>query len=80
MKEKLLALLEYSISLSKNEKKRILDAMPTLSDKQIQDLIEVFEDEIEKIKLLVQSSPENAGAIELKKLEAERDWDELHNS
>jgi hypothetical protein len=38
-------LLEHSLSLSTFEKKRVIDAIPTLSQFQIDELIKVFEDE-----------------------------------
>ena len=46
-------LLEHSLSLSTFEKKRVIDAIPTLSQFQIDELIKVFEDErIEFRKLM----------------------------
>ncbi len=38
-------LLEHSLSLSTFEKKRVIDAIPTLSQFQIDELVKVFEDE-----------------------------------
>jgi hypothetical protein len=38
-------LLEHSLSLSTFEKKRVIDAIPTLSQFQIDELTKVFEDE-----------------------------------
>jgi hypothetical protein len=40
-----LGLLEHSLSLSTFEKKRVIDAIPTLSQFQIDELVKVFEDE-----------------------------------
>jgi hypothetical protein len=40
-----LDLLEHSLSLSTFEKKRVIDAIPTLSQFQIDELVKVFEDE-----------------------------------
>jgi hypothetical protein len=46
-------LLEHSLSLSTFEKKRVIDAVPNLSQFQIDELIKVFEDErIEFRKLM----------------------------
>ena len=43
--KKFLKLLAASISLSKSEKKKIIDTIPSLRQKQIDDLIKIFEDE-----------------------------------
>jgi len=48
-----LELLEHSLSLNVYEKKRVLDAIPTLSQFQIDELIKVFEDEREEFKKLM---------------------------
>ena len=45
-------LLEHSLSLSVAEKKRVVDAVPTLSQFQINELVKVFEDEREEFKKL----------------------------
>ena len=47
-----LDLLEHSLSLSLFEKKRVVDAIPTLSQFQIDELHKVFEDEREEFKKL----------------------------
>ncbi len=46
-------LLEHSLSLSVMEKKRVIDAVPTLSQFQIDELHKVFEDEREEFKKLL---------------------------
>lgn len=43
--ENFMDLLEHSLSLSTFEKKRVIDAIPTLSQFQIDELVKVFEDE-----------------------------------
>lgn len=48
-----LDLLEHSLSLSVSEKKRVVDAIPTLSQFQIDELHKVFEDEREEFKKLL---------------------------
>ncbi len=48
-----LDLLEHSLSLSIAEKKRVVDAMPTLSQFQVDELHKVFEDEREEFKKLL---------------------------
>ena len=48
--DKFLMLLASSISLSKTEKKKILDAVPKLKQWQIDELINIFEEEQEQAK------------------------------
>ncbi|MDD2891977.1 MAG: hypothetical protein PHQ95_03350 [Candidatus Gracilibacteria bacterium] len=48
-----LDLLEHSLSLSVSEKKRVIDAIPTLSQFQIDELTKVFVDEREEFKKLL---------------------------
>jgi len=48
-----LDLLEHSLSLSVSEKKRVIDAVPTLSQFQIDELTKVFIDEREEFKKLI---------------------------
>jgi succinate dehydrogenase flavin-adding protein (antitoxin of CptAB toxin-antitoxin module) len=48
-----LDLLEHSLSLSVSEKKRVVDAIPTLSQFQVDELHKVFEDEREEFKKLL---------------------------
>lgn len=46
-------LLEYSLSLSVSEKRRVVDSIPTLSQFQIDELIKVFIDEREEFRKLL---------------------------
>ena len=46
-------LLEHSLSLSVSEKKRVVDAIPTLSQFQVDELHKVFEDEREEFRKLL---------------------------
>ena len=46
-------LLEHSLSLSVTEKKRVIDAVPTLSQYQVDELHKVFEDERVEFKKLL---------------------------
>ena len=48
-----LDLLEHSLSLNVSEKKRVIDAVPTLSQFQIDELRKVFLDEREEFKKLM---------------------------
>lgn len=48
-----LDLLEHSLSLSVSEKKRVVDAIPTLSQFQIDELTKVFVDEREGFRKLM---------------------------
>ncbi|MDR0772399.1 MAG: hypothetical protein LBF15_05230 [Candidatus Peribacteria bacterium] len=67
-------LLKYSLSLSTMEKKRVVDAVPTLSQFQFDELTKVFEDERVKFKELAGKHPED-----IKKLVAkqQKEWLEL---
>jgi hypothetical protein len=51
--EYFLDLLEHSLSLNVYEKKRVIDAVPNLSQFQIDELIKVFVDEREEFKKLM---------------------------
>lgn len=51
-------LLEHSLSLSTFEKKRVVDAIPTLSQFQIDELIKVFEDERVEFRKLMPTEGE----------------------
>jgi hypothetical protein len=48
-----LDLLEHSLSLNVYEKKRVIDAVPNLSQFQIDELVKVFVDEREEFKKLM---------------------------
>jgi hypothetical protein len=51
-------LLEHSLSLSTFEKKRVIDAIPTLSQFQIDELVKVFEDERVEFRKLMPTEGE----------------------
>jgi len=53
-----LDLLEHSLSLSMDEKKRVLDSTPILSQFQIDELIKVFSEEREEFKKLFPKEPD----------------------
>lgn len=63
-----LKLLEGSISLTMEEKKRVIDAIPRLSIEQINELISIFEEEKQKFSEL-----EKEFADDVAKLKAERE-------
>lgn len=66
--ENFLILLEGSISLTMEEKKRVIEAIPRLSIEQINELISIFTEEKQKFSEL-----ENEFADDIKKLKAERE-------
>jgi len=66
--ENFLTLLEGSISLTMEEKKRVIEAIPRLSIEQINELISIFEEEKQKFSEL-----ENEFADDVAKLKAERE-------
>lgn len=65
---KFLALLEGSISLTMEEKQRVIDAIPRLAIEQINELISIFEEEKQKFAEL-----EKEFADDVAKLKAERE-------
>lgn len=65
-----LELLEHSLSLNIYEKKRVIDALPTLSQFQIDELIKVFEDEREEFKKLMWTEAESIKDLVVKS----REW------
>ena len=69
-----LELLKFSLSLNTMEKKRVLDAVPTLSQFQFDELIKVFSEERTKFKDLAKEHPED-----IKKLVTKQssEWIEL---
>jgi hypothetical protein len=69
-----LDLLKFSLSLNTMEKKRVVDAIPTLSQFQIDELTKVFTEERVKFKDLAKEHPED-----IKKLVAKQqaEWIEL---
>ena len=66
--ENFLTLLEGSISLTMEEKQRVIDAIPRLSIEQINELISIFTEEKQKFAEL-----ENEFADDVAKLKAERE-------
>lgn len=69
-----LDLLEHSLSLSVSEKKRVIDAIPTLSQFQIDELTKVFEDEREEFKKLM---PKEGDTIKELLVKARDGWAQL---
>jgi hypothetical protein len=54
-----LDLLKHSLSLNTQEKKRVVDAVPTLSQFQFDELTKVFTEERSKFKELAKEHPED---------------------
>lgn len=52
-------LLKHSLSLNTMEKKRVIDAVPTLSQYQFDELSKVFTEEREKFRELAKDHPED---------------------
>lgn len=71
-----LDLLEHSLSLSLFEKKRVVDAIPTLSQFQIDELHKVFEDEREEFKKLF---PKEGDTIREFAKKAKTEWEQLYD-
>ena len=67
-------LLEHSLSLSTFEKKRVIDAIPTLSQFQIDELIKVFEDERVEFRKLM---PTEGEIIKWLVIKAQNEWEQL---
>ncbi len=57
--QEFLDLLKHSLSLNTQEKKRVVDAVPTLSQFQFDELKKVFVEEREKFKELAKEHPED---------------------
>ena len=72
--EEFVDLLKFSLSLNTMEKKRVVDAVPTLSQFQFDELSKVFTEERGKFKDLAKEHPED-----IKKLVAKQqaEWIEL---
>jgi len=66
-----LDLIKHSLSLSAAEKKRVIDAAPTLSQHQFDELSKVFLDEREKFRELVVEHPEDVKRLVEKQ---QSDW------
>jgi hypothetical protein len=71
-----LDLLEHSLSLSVTEKKRVVDAIPTLSQFQIDELHKVFEDEREEFKKLLAKEGDVIRDLVIK---AKEGWNQLRD-
>jgi hypothetical protein len=69
-----LDLLEHSLSLSITEKKRVIDAVPTLSQFQIDELTKVFVDEREEFKKLLEKEADTIKELVVK---ARDGWKQL---
>jgi hypothetical protein len=54
-----LDLLKFSLSLNTMEKKRVIDAVPTLSQFQFDELVKVFTEERDKFRDLAKEHPED---------------------
>jgi hypothetical protein len=67
-------LLEHSLSLSTFEKKRVIDAIPTLSQFQIDELVKVFEDERVEFRKLM---PTEGEIIKWLVAKAQNEWEQL---
>jgi hypothetical protein len=67
-------LLEHSLSLSTFEKKRVIDAIPTLSQFQIDELTKVFEDERVEFRKLMPTEGEIIKGLVVK---AQNEWEQL---
>lgn len=67
-------LLKHSLSLNTLEKKRVIDAIPTLSQFQFDELTKVFTEERDKFKDLAKKHPDDIKKL-LKKQQTE--WLEL---
>ena len=67
-------LLEHSLSLSTFEKKRVIDAIPTLSQFQIDELVKVFEDERVEFRKLM---PTEGEIIKWLVIKAQNEWEQL---
>jgi len=61
--ENFVTLLEGSISLTLEEKKRVVDAIPRLSIEQIDELVKIFEEEKEKFSELEQEYAEDVAKL-----------------
>ncbi len=69
-----LELLKFSLSINTMEKKRVLDAVPTLSQFQFDELTKVFSEERGKFKDLAKEHPEDIKKLVVKQ---QSEWFEL---
>jgi hypothetical protein len=67
-------LLEHSLSLSTFEKKRVIDAIPSLSQFQLDELVKVFEDERVEFRKLM---PTEGEIIKWLVVKAQNEWEQL---
>lgn len=67
-------LLEHSLSLSTFEKKRVIDAIPSLSQFQLDELVKVFEDERVEFRKLM---PTEGEIIKWLVIKAQNEWEQL---
>lgn len=75
-----LDLLKHSLSLNTMEKKRVIDAVPTLSQFQFDELTKVFSEERVKFKDLAKEHPEDIKKLVFKQKEEWLDLGELYKS
>lgn len=71
--ETFMDLLKHSLSLNTMEKKRVIDAVPTLSQFQFDELTKVFTEEREKFRELAKDHPED-----IKKLLVKQQTEWIH--
>lgn len=76
--ESFIDLLENSLSLNVFEKKRVIDAIPTLSQFQIDELTKVFEDEREEFKKLMSTEAESIKDLFVKAKEGWKQLEEIY--
>ncbi|MDD2907079.1 MAG: hypothetical protein PHH98_00415 [Candidatus Gracilibacteria bacterium] len=69
-----LDLLKFSLSLNTMEKKRVLDAVPTLSQFQFDELTKVFTEEREKFRELAKEHPDDIKKLVSKQ---QKEWIDL---
>ena len=67
-------LLKHSLSLNTMEKKRVIDAVPTLSQFQFDELTKVFTEEREKFRELAKDHPEDIKKLLVKQ---QTEWIQL---
>lgn len=67
-------LLKHSLSLNTMEKKRVIDAVPTLSQFQFDELSKVFTEEREKFRELAKDHPEDIKKLLVKQ---QTEWTHL---
>jgi hypothetical protein len=72
--QKFVELLAGSISLNKEEKKRIIDSIPKLSQHQVDELMRIFEDERSKFAEL---SEKHVGQLEKLAKQHAAEWEDI---